>query len=478
MSQWVFWLGAGAHIFFGVWSAGHALLNKRDPRAALGWCVTCLLIPLGGPLAYLLFGINRVRRRAKRLSSERAEGVLPGPVTLLPRTDPDAKTPENERFARCGQRITQHPIMGGNEVEPLHNGEEVYPAMLKDIASARRRIWLATYIFDTDRSGNQFITELKRATERGIDVRVLVDGFGQLSSLPLVSQKLKAAEIPHVRFLPPRLWPPLLFFNLRNHRKILIVDDDIAYVGGINISDRHIANQRGRRRVIDMHFRIQGPVADQLANTFREDWQYASGEKLPPHPDQPAEPPVVDTRPAQCRIVTDGPDRDLDNLAMLLQAITATAEHSLKIMTPYFLPDRALIASLKSAAVRGVAVTVILPIKSDLPYMTWATRNMLWELLEWGVRIYYQPPPFVHSKLIIADGVYSLIGSANIDARSLRLNFEVVAEIFDPTVCRQLTDHFDGAMANSRPVTLDEVDGRALIPRLRDSLAWLFAPYL
>lgn len=476
MSQWVFWLGAGAHLFFGGWSAAHALLNKRDPRAALGWSTTCLLIPLGGPIAYLLFGINRVRRRARRLSSGRIERDTQTADMRPAHSGGSSGDAEFVRFTRCADGITRRPIVGGNAVAALHNGEEAYPAMLADIRAAQRRVWLAAYIFDTDNSGIEFVSALHEATERGIDVRVLVDGFGQLSSLPRITSKLRRANISYAQFLPPRVFPPMLSFNLRNHRKILVVDDTIAYVGGMNISDRHVTDSRGKRDVIDMHFRMQGSIATQLAEIFREDWLFAFGENLESDPLESE--PIASQGPIRCRVVTDGPDRDLDKLAMLIQAVTASAEHSLKIMTPYFLPGRGLIAALKSAALRGIEVSVILPIKSDLPYMVWATRNMLWELLQWGVHIYYQPPPFVHTKLIVADDKYALVGSANIDARSLRLNFEIVAEIFDEAFSRELALHFDRTMARSRSITLEEVDGRPLLLRLRDSIAWLFSPYL
>jgi cardiolipin synthase len=450
----LYWIGGGTQLFFGVWSATHALLNKRDPRAAFGWSLTCLLIPLGGPFAYLLFGINRVRRRAKRLSGERGESV--GSET----------------------RADRRPVVGGNAITSLYNGDQAYPAMLADIAASQRRVWLATYIFDTDATGMLFVHALQQARERGVDVRVLVDGFGQLSSFPRVTSKLKAARISHARFLPPRLFPPLLSFNLRNHRKILVVDDDVAYIGGMNISARHVADENGQRKVDDMHFRMRGTIGAQLAEIFHEDWQFAGGEALTA-PETPAgsDRDTANT-PIRCRTVTDGPDRDLDKLALLIQTIAASTKRSLKIMTPYFLPGRELIGALKSAAARGIDVTVILPAKSDLPYMTWATRKMLWELLQRGVQFYYQPPPFVHTKLIVADDGYALIGSANIDARSLRLNFEIVAEIFDEPFSRELALHFDRTVERSQRVTLEEMDGRSLLMRLRDAIAWLFSPYL
>jgi cardiolipin synthase len=174
----------------------------------------------------------------------------------------------------------------------------------------------------------------------------------------------------------------------------------------------------------------------------------------------------------------DGPNEDPDKLAMILVAAFGLARRKVMVMTPYFLPSRELIGAMQAAALRGVEVTVVLPVKNNLPFVHWATRNMLWELLQRGVRIFYQPPPFVHTKLFLMDDCYALVGSANIDPRSLRLNFEFALEVFDPDFCEVLQSHFEEARRRSREVTLQEVDSRPFPARTRDALAWLFTPYL
>jgi cardiolipin synthase len=225
---------------------------------------------------------------------------------------------------------------------------------------------------------------------------------------------------------------------MRNHRKILVVDGEVAFTGGINIGDRHLADRLdNRKRVVDMHFRLSGPVVAQIENVFWRDWRFITGE------------PVPDGRPAAtragaslCRTVAHGPDEDLDRLTALLVGAIGLAERRVAIMTPYFLPPRELIGALQAAALRGVAVDVILPAQNNLPYVHRATRHMLWELLKRGVSVYYQPPPFVHSKLLLIDEGYAQIGSANWDARSLRLNFELTVEIFDVRFVSVAARHF------------------------------------
>ena len=174
----------------------------------------------------------------------------------------------------------------------------------------------------------------------------------------------------------------------------------------------------------------------------------------------------------------DGPNEHHDKLSTILFGAVTTARHRIWIMTPYFLPSRELIAALQNAALRGVEVNILLPGKNNLPYMQWATSKMLWEILEKGVRVFYQPPPFVHSKLLVIDDHYAQIGSANIDPRSLRLNFELAVEIYDQTVAEILAPFFQESLARSREISLREVDARSIPVRARDALAWLFSPYL
>lgn len=277
-----------------------------------------------------------------------------------------------------------------------------------------------------------------------------------------------------IRFLPPTLLPPALHINLRNHRKILVADGRVGFTGGMNIGDRHLAGRSDNpSRVIDAHFRLTGPIVAQIEQVFLADWGFMTKE-------YPAPKSVfsVETGSAVCRTIIDGPNEDLDRLTAILMGAISTARRKVLIMTPYFLPSRELIAALQTAALRGIEVTIILPEKSNLPYVDWATRNMLWELLRWGGRVYYQPPPFAHTKLFLVDDHYAQIGSANIDTRSLRLNFELVVEVYDKPFAAILTHHIDKVRERAREISLKELDNRSLPIRTRDALVWLFSPYL
>lgn len=456
------------------------MLYKRDPRAALGWIAACLAYPILGPLFYYLFGINRLRTSAHQLKgkpSRRLKIGYEGPdrvyrdekKTSLPA---ELEKPDLVALARSSAAVTHRELVEANALQPYFDGETAYKEMLYAIAQAQQTVCLATYIFDSKATGRTFIKALAAARSRGVEVRVLLDGIGELYSYPRAGGLLKREGVKVARFAPPRILPPSIHINLRNHRKLLVVDGLTGFTGGMNISDRHLQSA-DKNATSDIHFKVEGPIIEQLQAVFDEDWLYAAGEDAHlPFKEAAAKGDAI------CRVITDGPNEDLGKLAMIITGAIALARKRVAIMTPYFLPPPELINSLQAAALRGVDVSIILPEKSNLPLVHWATRNMLWQLLQYGVRIYYQPPPFAHSKFLLIDDHYAHIGSANMDPRSLRLNFELVVEIFDEDFVSCLREHFDKIKASAYEESLAGVDGRRLPERIRDAIAWLFSPYL
>lgn len=454
-------------------SAGHALLFKKDPRSALGWITICLMFPLAGPFLYFLFGINRIRVRARKLELDSPFRVHSEDVewrhALAVRIPPGLT--EIERMSNA---LVRRPLVRGNRIEPLFNGEAAYPSMIDAINEAEQFVYLTTYIFETNASGERFIEALVRAKDRGVDVRVIIDGVGEWYSLPRASGILRERGVKVVRFLPPQLFPPTLRINLRNHRKILVADGRIGFLGGMNIGDRHLAeNISNPNRVVDLHFRLAGPIVTQIEQVFIDDWRFCAKESLRPRPVH-----SLNMGETICRAVVDGPNEDIDRIYMILLCAFSSARQEISIITPYFLPTAELIAALQAAALRGVKVHIVLPEKNNHPIVQWASVNLLPELLIRGVRVFLQPPPFVHTKLLIVDNHYAQVGSANLDTRSLRLNFELMIEIYGTTVFELLTPHFQEQMNRSREVTLEEIENRTLPVKIRDALSWIFTPYL
>jgi cardiolipin synthase len=263
--------------------------------------------------------------------------------------------------------------------------------------------------------------------------------------------------------------------NLRNHRKILVVDGQTAFTGGMNIRQGNVLAGRPKRPVQDLHFRVRGPVVRRLQEAFANDWAFATGEILG---DQRWFPASEESGNLIARVILDGPDADYDKLRWTLLAALAEARTSVQILTPYFLPDRPLVEALNLAALRGVRVDIILPATNNLPFVHWASRALWWQVLERGCRLWLTPPPFDHSKLMIVDGHWVLLGSANWDARSLRLNFELTVESYGRDFADKMGRIIEGKLRGAHEVTLSEVDGRSYPAKLRDSIARLFSPYL
>ncbi|MGC9940394.1 MAG: phospholipase D-like domain-containing protein [Verrucomicrobiota bacterium] len=472
-----FWphIAAGFDFLAALFASIHALLSKRDTRAATIWVGVVWMVPLFGPILYLVLGVNRIRRRAIKLAVHKSlSRAIPENLG-----EPEHDGAEHLKLlARVVSRIIPQPLTTGNKITPLVNGDEAFPAMLAAIDSAQKSISLCSYIFDNDASGQQFVAALHRAVERKVQVRVLVDAAGTRYSWPPITRKLQQAKIPHASFLPASVFTPwrVATINLRNHRKTLIVDGQIAFTGGMNIRHGNVLAAKPKSPVQDLHFRVEGPTATQLQEAFANDWAFATDEILDGYlwfPEVKEEGSVI------ARAITDGPDADFDNLRQTLLAALAEAQTSVKIVTPYFLPDIVLISALNLASLRGVRVDIILPFENNLPYVQWASRALWWQVLERGCHVWLTPPPFDHSKLMVVDSHWVLLGSANWDARSLRLNFELNVECYGRPFAQEMEEKIiTRKLAGAHEVTLSEIDARPFPAKLRDAIARLFSPYL
>lgn len=457
-----------------VFASVHALFHKRDSRAAALWIGVIWLVPGLGAILYLVLGVNRIRRRAMELGVHNLIN-RPIPENFGEPHQPDAE--HLRMLARVVGRVVAQALIPGNKIQPLVNGDQAFPAMLDAIESARTTITLCTYIFDNDPSGEKFAAALGRAVKRGVKVRVLIDAAGARYSWPSIIHKLRHAGVPCARFLPSSLLAPwrVATVNLRNHRKILITDGRLAFTGGMNIRHGNVLAAKTKRPVQDLNFRVEGPVVTQLQEAFANDWAFTAGEVLD---GDPWFPNLEETGNVVARVIADGPDADFEKLRWTLLAALAEAQASVQILTPYFLPDSALVTALNLAALRGVRVDIILPAKNNLPFVHWASRAMWWQVLERGCHIWLTPPPFDHSKLMIVDSHWVLLGSANWDTRSLRLNFELNVEAYGRDFAMEMEATVKEKMRGAHEVTLTEVDGRPFAGKLRDAILRLFLPFL
>lgn len=485
-------------------AAGNALLTKRDPRSALGWTLVLIFLPIVGLVLYLIFGIGRAQSRAEKIMRKLAR--ISAHYSSLHGDSPEfppLPTEQERRLSRLGHAAAGEYLCPGNSIEPIHDGDNAYPAMLEAIYKAQNHVYLSSYIFNYGHVAIAFITALEHAHKRGLDVRVLVDGIGALYSWRKPWRILAQKGVPALRFRPPSLFPPNFGINLRSHRKCLICDG-IGFTGGMNIADGDVQNmQLFDQRVLeiqkrnnvdpeplveakawhgpikalpaiqDIQFRCQGAVVGQLRKAFLLNWSFCSGDLSFP-------PPFFYGQYGDCicRVIMDGPGNDADAINDLMSGAIELAKNTVCIMMPYFLPTPELTGALRGAAQRGVDVRVILPSENNLPFMSWANKRILPPLLKAGVRVWHQKPPFAHTKLLCVDSFYSLIGSSNMDARSLLLNFELDTEIYNAELSQKLMDFMNSHIESGVEVKEEELKKQSLFAKLRNSACWIFSPYL
>lgn len=459
-------LAALAHIVIAAGVTVHVLLNKRNVGTSISWMGIAWLSPFIGGILYYALGVNRVKRRALRLRRSRSRAFLAEEVAP---DAPDAGPLTPLEYA-IG-RLTGLDAEADNRIDLMRNGDGAYPAMLAAIDAAEKSVGLVSYIFRDDQAGRPFIEALIRAHRRGVQVRVLIDGIGGGYFWSGTYDRLRQAGVPVDRFLHSYVPWKTPFLNLRNHRKLLVIDGRIAFTGGLNIGHENLLATKPDHPVRDTHFRVEGPVVEQLVEAFADDWLYETGEKLL---DKAWFPELEPVGGAVARVITSGPDEEMEQIEFAILHAISCARRSIRIVTPYFLPPDMLITALGLAAMRGIDVEILVPEHSNHRVLDWARRVPLRNLLEAGCRVTLLPPPFDHSKLMSIDGAWSLIGSANWDIRSFRLNFELNVEIQDEAFARTLAE----ATPAGRALTLQEIEGDPLLLRLRNNAARLLQPYL
>ena len=455
------------HLVLAAGVTVHVLLTKREAGSSVAWIGLSWLAPILGSVLYLLLGINRVKRRAQNLRR-------PRPATRAQKLAREAARSDHlAALEHAGFRITGRPAEDGNAISILHNGDVAYPQMLAAIEAATQTVALSSYIFRADAAGNPFIEALIRAKQRGVEVRVLIDGYGGGYFTSTTYHRLHHAGVAAARFLHSTLPWRMPFLNLRSHKKILAIDGRTVFTGGLNIGAENLTHTHPRHPVFDTHFKFEGAVVAQLIEVFAADWLFATGERLGGDAWFPALTSVGDST---ARVVTSGPDNDLEKIEFVILQALSCARTSIRIMTPYFLPDERIITALSLAAYRGVQVDLVLPEHSNHPTVDWGSRVQMAPLLKAGGRVWTYPAPFNHSKLMTIDELWALVGSANWDVRSFRLNFELDLEVYHSGIVREI----DALITSHQGTRLSasSLESRPLPLRLRDGAARLLVPYL
>jgi cardiolipin synthase A/B len=476
------WGFLGAWWFYIDWALfGLAVLSipsvivarRGRPAAALAWIFCLTTLPALGLLLWWLIGrtyLERRRRRKRHTSKVVTHKLAKLRTSLgLPPSSGLGLVALHHIPAELAESV--FPPTSGNRVV-LIDSKEAFEIMERDILAAKHHVHALFYIWKNDETGRRFRDILIQRAQEGIQVRVLCDAWGSPAFATRFAWPLRRAGAKVERFLPPQLFTLTPRLNFRNHRKILVVDGAVGFVGGFNIADEYRMNWR------DMGVRIEGPAVDQLQETFAEDWYYASHEDLADadffgH----WEPSKVEPGQAVATIAS-GPDSTLSAIEdALFVAINAT-KRRLHLVTPYFIPSRAIQTALRAAVYRGVEVKLMLPARSDVPFVHWAARSYYPELLAAGARIFEYGPAMLHAKIAVFDDELVLVGSANIDNRSFRLNFEASCFVGGKELNQALAHVFEEDLRQCSEIKLADLERRFWGTKLVDATAHLLSPLL
>ncbi len=455
------------------------LRRQKEPMSMLAWIFTILTVPYAGWMLYMLFGSTRIRRRARRRRRRVAHVVSSGKRWAEHRTESERETVQLPDDLATVERITRRllgvPATDGNEVHVYEEPNATYYALEESIRAAKHHVHLEYYIWQPDDTGRHFRDLLIERAKDGIQVRLLLDAVGSWRTKWSFLQPLIDAGAQASFFLPVRILRRRWNVSLRNHRKIVVVDGRTAFLGSQNIGDEYLGRRKKLSPWRDAHMRVAGPAVLFLQQAFVEDWYFATrenivGDEYYPEPLHKGE-SIVQT-------VATGPDEEVGVLEQIIFAAVSTAGESIRIATPYFVPGQELRAALRYAAYRGVKVQIILPTRHDAPVVLWAGRSFYAELLAAGVEIYEYDDGVLHSKLITIDGKWCMVGSANMDIRSFRLNFEITALIYDAGVTADLSFSIDRDVQRSRRISQEDVWRRPLHQQLIEGGARVLAPLL
>lgn len=451
----------------GIW----ILADRRAPTSTLAWIVVLAFLPVVGIPVYFFLGPRRMRRKR-----EHYRGLAAHLSRALARVPSEREIPADVlRLVRLATRLDESPISTARRIELHHDGRAAFAAMERAIAGARHHLHLEFYIWEEDATGRRVRDLLVERARAGIEVRLLVDGMGARAGRRFFGPLLDAGGA-WARFNPPLL-PGLRFrfVNFRSHRKILVADGAVGFLGGMNVADEQVVGWRGRPAWRDTLLELEGRAVRGLQRAFFENWSFAAGEVLP-----------ADSRyfPQQraggqwLQIVRSGPDRSVYPIHELLFAAIAGADERVWATCPYLIPDEPVFTALRSAAHRGVDVRLLVPSEGDSRLVQAAVRSFYDDWLAAGIRVFEYRPTMLHAKSLVVDRELALVGSANLDNRSFRLNFEIVGALYGERAADALAETFLADLEQAREVGAADLARRGALVRLAQDTARLFSAQL
>ena len=452
-------------------------IERKEPTTTWAWLIILIVLPGIGLILYLLLGQNLSRQkifREKKLADKIKRYKL-----ISNRELPNFDSEINENYEDLILMNYNHSgaiYTTGNEVKTYINGEDKFRDLFNDIRAAKSFIHIEYYIFRYDDLGRALIKELHEKTKDGVEVRLVIDGMGSKRITKKIIKEIESYGIKVAVFFPGVLPHINTRINYRNHRKIVVIDGKIGYVGGFNVGNEYVNKGKQFKFWRDTHIRVKGEAVNELNKRFILDWDYAADENMGNMSMYFPIPEVVGSVGMQ--IVSSGPDHMEEYIKNSYMKIINNAKNYVYIQTPYLVPDSPMMEALKISALSGVDVRIIVPGAPDHFFMEWMLSANIGLLIEYGIKIYRYGNGFIHSKTIVADGEVCSIGTANLDIRSFKLNFEVNAFIYNEKIAKEQEKIFLGDQLKSKLVKKEEYYKRSRSLRIKESLIRLLAPIL
>ncbi len=456
--------------------------RHKNPRSTLMWVMVLTMLPGVGFIFYLFLGQDYKKRKMFLLKEEQDDFI--SNITLF-QSDfiskgkffyNNQKTREYYDLIRMNLEVDESFYTQDNDIKIYYWGVDKFTSLLSDIENATESIDMQYYIFKKDQIGSRIIEALERKASEGVEVRLLYDGVGGRLLKKKHFEKLKENGGQVNVFFPSIIRPINIRMNYRNHRKIVVIDNSIGYVGGFNVGDEYLGLDKKFGPWRDTHIRIEGSGVLGLKFRFIKDWRYASGKH-----DEESEHVSGSYNPdgnSGVQIITSGPDTQFENVKNAFFKMITSARDVIYIQTPYFVPDDAIMDALKTAIISGVKVNIMIPGNPDHPFVYWASLSYLGSLLRAGAKVFIYNTGFLHCKTLIIDDYVSTVGSANMDIRSFALNFEVNAVVYDEEVNKSLKDQFYLDIEKSVEMTLEDYLQRGRMVKVKEAFSRLLSPIL
>ena len=492
LTYWVVFSTA-LHLFTFSGVLLHALRRRRNASATILWIFVAWSLPVFGPFLYLSFGIDRISNKGLNKKSTNQLMMMyqrnerhGGQSAFIARQceyRADVTAIDNKLTRTLNQALDslnpEHPLLEGNKFEPLLCGDQAYPLMLQAIRSAQHHIHLQSFIIYRDDTGRKLLEELKIKAEQGVKVRLMFDRFGSTHAY-LSGMFRKYRNIPNFEIHGWTQANPLkrqFQINLRNHRKNLVIDGKIAFFGGVNISSENITT--GEHPAIrDYHFKVEGPLVREFQHSFLRDWFFMTEEPLDVLLSPEHFPEIKASGTAMARIIDSGPSSPSELTSETFFNAITMAQSQILVVTPYFVPTVDILKALRCAARRGVDVRIVVPEKNNHHYAGLASKALFEELLDARVRIFERKPPFMHAKAMVVDNTVAIVGTANLDVRSLELNYETTVLLNEESMINKLKCIIQEDIDQSTELNLNEWLQRPFIQKLGENLCALMAPIL